>query len=250
MRISNPQNQLNHINHQKKQYESLYNPALSAWLNLNKINKKSTTQGKGFALAAVMFILLITAIISTTAIKTGLLNENLAQSQNQIDDARQNAELTLRDAVDNVLCRFQNNAQASSTTQITNRQNFTGFDDFAVQPGICQAGLCGANVAGKPLWQTLHQANSTLGFARYGQFTRSALINQNLGRYLIEAVQTNFAHGNGQNAGDPTAQEYQYRITAVGFSAQNARVYKKVQVLLRPMSQKCSYHPIANDFKP
>jgi Type IV pilus assembly protein PilX C-term len=223
---------------------------LSAWLQLNRASKKSTTQAKGFALAAVMFILLITAIISTTAIKTGLLNENLAQSQNQIDDARQNAELTLRDGIDHVLCRYQNNGNGDSPLAITNHQQFTGIDFFNIPIGQCQDGLCGANQPNQPVWQTLHQnpPPPIIDFARYGEFTQSTLINQNLGRYLIEAVQTNFAHGNGQNAGQVASQEYQYRITAIGFSAQNLRVYKKLQVLLRPAYQKCSYDARTNHF--
>jgi Tfp pilus assembly protein PilX len=221
---------------------------LNLWLCLNTANKKSTTQRKGFALAAVMFILLITAIIAATAVKTGLLNENLAQTQNQIENAKQNAELTVRDGMDHVLCAFTNNGNGNSTTPIVQNNLFTGVDPFTVPAGQCQNGICGENPPNTPLWQTLHENTPTIGFARYGQFTRSDLINANLGRYLIEAVQTSFAHGNGQNSGQVSAQEHQYRITAVGFADTNPRVYQKIQVLMRPIDAQCSYDARKNIF--
>jgi Tfp pilus assembly protein PilX len=212
---------------------------------IKAFNKKSTTQGKGFALAAVMLILVVTAMISATAIKTGLLNENLAQSQNQVNDARQNAEITLRDGIDHVMCAFQNNGQGNGTAPIVNAQLFTANDPFDVPVGQCQGGLCGGNLPNQPpVWQTLHQNTPAIEFARYGEFTNSQLINRNLGRYLIEAVQTTFAHGNGASS----MEEYQYRITSVGFSEQNPRVYKKLQVLMRPVDQKCSYNSQTNLF--
>lgn len=235
---------LKKLKSQIKPASHIYQKHLSAWLFLSTANKKSTIQGRGFALAAVLFILLVTAIISATAVKTGLLNENLAQSQNQINDARQNAELTLKDAMDNILCRFQNNGSGNSVTEVTNRQFFTAKEPFEQPVGQCTNGLCGANNPNQPVWQILHQTNPTIGYARYGQFTQSNLINPNLGRYLIESVQTAFATGNGANSG----ADYQYRITVVGFSAQNPRVYKKLQVLFYPVKQKCSYNYRTNRF--
>lgn len=221
---------------------------LKNWLNLKYANKKSTTQDKGFALAAVMLILVVTAIVSATAIKTGLVNENLAQTQNQIEQARQNAELTLRDGMDHVLCSHENNGSGNSQTKMVNNELFNAKDTFNLPAGRCEDGLCGENQPNQPVWQTLHQGAPAVDFARYGEFTKTALINQNLGRYLIEAVQTTFAHGNGQVTGSISVQEYQYRVTAVGFSEQNPRVYKKLQVLLRAKEGRCSYDTRSNTF--
>lgn len=198
----------------------------------------------GFALAAVMLILLVTALIASTAVKTGLMNENLAQSQASINQAKANADSTLADAIDNVLCKNRTNG-----AQISNSNMFDGKTPFNIAANTCNAqGLCGpVTDINNPVWSTLHRTNPSVGSANYGELTGANLINTNLGRYLIESVQTTFPTGNAQNAGSLSI-EYQYRITAVGFSQNNPRIYKKLQAVLIPKMRLCSYSTENNIF--
>ena len=210
---------------------------LKLQLRLKRAKQRPAT---GFALAIVLFTLVITAMLSAAAIKMGMFEQRVVRTQTDIMQAKNNAELTLIDAMDNILC---SETVAGTGTPIANNGNFYGNPPSIIADNTCESGTCGriTNNA-TPLWQNLADSTLNVGFfAKYGQFTGKTAIASNKGRYIIEIVQTNFPTGmGGANLG--ATPENQYRITAVGFANNNDSVSHTVQALFRAKNQVCPYN--------
>ncbi|MFM2345207.1 MAG: hypothetical protein RLZZ210_1821 [Pseudomonadota bacterium] len=197
---------------------------------------------RGFALALVLFSLAAISLIVGLIVKAAFVDGSLSNSQTDRSVSKQMAELALVDARDDIMCNLKINGGVRSDSDRTFNYKIPFYGKIA--DDTCVGGLCGRNTSTTTqFWDSLHSASSfTLGFATYGQFTGKISFNNNITgtaqypRYIIETIQTNIYTGN------PVDNEYQYRITAVGYGRYSAKVYTKLQIIFRAYKQTCGYN--------
>ncbi len=194
----------------------------------------------GFALPLVLIVFVIIALISSVSVKISLMDETLGRNQTDRSISKKMAELALMDARDDILCTKKING----TTKNDGR-GFYNDSSLNVEEDKCSEGLCGYinDDTAPKYWDDMHLSTTSTDFASYGQFSgRSSIGNGLFGsvrdpRYIIESIQVKLALGDSGN------NEWQYRITAVGYGKYNPNVFTKIQEVYRVYEgiSKCSY---------
>lgn len=173
---------------------------------------------RGAALLMCMLMTVVAALLGMSGARIALQDERAGRNDRDRELAFQSAEAALLDAQRDM-------EQAPDTPRgALFAMGVPGFPAGCGQAGMLR-GLCDGLAVGAA-WQRVDFTDDTAASARtaaYGQFTGQAMqagagpLQQHLPRYLIES----FADRRAGAAADLSASDRLYRISAMGFGAQD-----------------------------
>jgi type IV pilus assembly protein PilX len=193
---------------------------------------------RGAALVAVLGMLIVVLLLGVSAAQLALQGEKAARGERDRHIAFQAAEAALIDAEADI----EGRPGAPGRSALFAVDSALGFVDGCGMVGL-DLGLCLPAPQGlPPAWQTIDLADADAGarhFVPYGKFTGAtmqtghAFLPAKAARYIIELLRSVQP---GQDAG--MAQQYFYRITAIGFGARAT-----TQVVLQSYYRKAGAAP-------
>jgi type IV pilus assembly protein PilX len=190
----------------------------------------------GAALVVVLSILIVVLLLGASAAQMALQGEKAARGERDRHLAFQAAEAALMDAENDI----EGRPGAPGRSAMFAPDSALGFVD-GCGIGSVDLGLCLPAPQGMaPTWQAVDLADAGgLHFVPYGRFTGATMQTGNgllparAARYIIELLRYLQP---GQDAG--TANNYFYRITALGFGARET-----TQVVLQTYYRKAGSPP-------
>jgi type IV pilus assembly protein PilX len=192
---------------------------------------------RGVALVTVLGMLIVVLLLGTSAAQLALQGEKVARGERDRHIAFQTAEAALIDAENDI----EGRPGKPGRSALFAVDSALGFVD-GCGVGSDDLGLCLPAPQGMaPVWQAIDFADAdgstdagAMHFVPYGKFTGAtmqtghAFLPAKAGRYIIELLRSMQP---GQDAA--MAQQYFYRITAIGFGARET-----TQVVLQSYYRK------------
>jgi type IV pilus assembly protein PilX len=173
---------------------------------------------RGIALVLTLCLLLVILLLGVSAAQMALLGEKAARGERDRHSAFHAAEEALMDAERDI----EGQPGAPGRSALFASDSAAGFAaGCGEQPGLCLP----AAESAPPVWLSMDldtAAEGAVGAVSYGSFTGTAMqtgqgfLPFRRPRYLIELLPF---HAPGEEAGAAAAASYLYRVTAIGFGA-------------------------------
>jgi type IV pilus assembly protein PilX len=203
---------------------------------VHRAHPRCPKKARGAALVVVLSMLIVVLLLGASAAQMALQGEKAARAERDRHLAFQAAEAALIDAENDI----EGSPGAPGRSAMFAADSALGFVD-GCGVGSVDLGLCLPAPQGMaPTWQAIDLADAdVLRFVPYGKFTGATmqtghgLLPAREARYIIELLRYIQP---GQDAG--TADNYFYRITAIGFGARAT-----TQVILQSYYRKTGSSP-------